>query len=219
MAIIPKNIDIKYLLGILNSNLLSYIVKNTSPFVQGRYYSYTRTYLEKLPIKLPETPEEKQIAKQIIKKVDGILELHKKSSSDIDEILKGQETEKLYNLPSVSFSINDNAKFEGIKIMANKIFINTDDFIQIKDKEIRDFVAVYLNSIEEKLSKAKDVKGLIYKIEVPKSDEILKEIIEKGSFDRAKIKEKVKKLEQEINELVYEIYGLTKEEIKIIEKD
>lgn len=219
VAIIPKNIDIKYLLGILNSNLLSYIVKNTSPFVQGRYYSYTRTYLEKLPIKLPETPEEKQIAKQIIKKVDGILELHKKSSSDIDEILKGQETEKLYNLPSVSFSINDNAKFEGIKIMANKIFINTDDFIQIKDKEIRDFVAVYLNSIEEKLSKAKDVKGLIYKIEVPKSDEILKEIIEKGSFDRAKIKEKVKKLEQEINELVYEIYGLTKEEIKIVEKD
>ncbi|RLI86632.1 MAG: hypothetical protein DRO76_03560 [Candidatus Altiarchaeales archaeon] len=216
VAIIPKDLDIKYLLGLLNSNLLFFFVKNTSPFVQGRYYSYTRRYLEKLPIKLPKTSEEKKIADQIIKKVDAILELNKESSIDIDEVLKDQETEKLYNLPSVSFSIKDNAKFEGIEIKANNIFINQDDYIQIKDKKVLNFVSIYLNSIAEKLKRAKDAKDLIYKIEVPKSDAVLKEIIQKGSVDKAEVNEKIKKLEEEINELVYEIYGITKEEKNII---
>lgn len=216
VAIIPKGVDIKYLLGVLNSNILFFIVKNTSPFVQGRYYSYTRTYLDNLPIKLPETPEEKKIADQIIKKVGEILGLHKSGIVDIGAVLEGEETEKLHQLPKVTFNINDNARFEKIKSEGDKVYINSQDFMEIKDKKIRDFVEIYLNSISEKLSK--DVKNLIFNIVVPKSDEVLKEIIKKGGVDQSQIKEKIKKLEDEINELVYQMYGITKEEIKVIEE-
>jgi len=217
VAIIPKDIDIKYLLGVLNSNLLFYIVKNNSPFVQGRYYSYTRTYLDNLPIKLSETAEEKKITDQIIKKVDEILELNKMRIVDIDAVLECEETENLYNLPKVIFNINEKAKFEKIKVDDSKIYINSQDFVEIKDKKTRDFVKIYFNSYSEKLLKSKEVKNIILNISVPKSEEVFKEIIKKGNLDQSEIIEKIKKLEREINYLVYEIYGLTTKEIQNIE--
>lgn len=204
-----------YVLGLLNSHLLEFYLKQISPYASGKYYRYMTGYLEKLPIKLPETEEEKQIAEQIVNKVDEILELNRKLSVDIDELLKGEETEKLPYLASVSFSIRDDAKFERVEVKGDRIFISSEDYVEIKDKKIRDFVAVYLNSVAEKLSKSKDVKGLIYNIEVPKSDDVLNEIVRR---DKTKIGEGIRKLEEEINGLVFEIYGVTEEEKEITEE-
>ena len=213
----PKDkLDIKYLLGILNSKLSEYFLKKICPIKQGGYFQYSTKFLEKLPIKLPETPEEKKIANQIVKKVDEILELHKSEIVDIDAVLEGKDTEKLHQLPKVSFNISDNAKFEKVKTERSKVYINSNDFIEIKDKKIKDFVEIYFNSNGEKLSKSKDAKNLILNIPVPKSDELLKEIIKKGGANQSQLKEKTKKLEEEIDELVYQIYGTTKGEKKLI---
>ncbi len=211
--------DPKYLLGLLNSSILEFFFKQISPFISGGYYRYINQYLEKLPIKLPETAEEKKLADQITKKVDEILELHKSGIVDIDAVLEGEETEKLCNLPKVTFNIDDEAKFEKVKIDGDKVYINSQDFIEVKDKKIRDFVEVYLNSNSEKLSKSKDVKSMILNISVPKSDEVVRDIIKKGGADQSQIKEKIKKLEEEINELVYQMYGITTEERKIVEEN
>lgn len=209
----------KYFLAILNSNLTNFFIRQVGVIHGSGYYKYEDRFIKNLPIKLPETPEEKKIADQIIKKVDEILELHKSGIVDIDAILDGEETEKLYNLPKVTFSISDSAKFEIIKADDSKIFINSQDFIEIKDKKTKDFVEVYLNSNSEKLAKAKDVKNMILNISVPKSDEVLKEMIKKGSFDQSELKGKIDKLEGEINDWVYEIYGITKEERNIVEEN
>jgi len=208
-----------YILGLLNSTLLEFYLKLFLPIKSGGWYEYNRQYLENLPIKLPETPEEKKIAHQIIEKVDGILDMYKSRIVDIDAALEGEETEKLYNLPNVVFNINDNAKFEKLKIDENRVYINSQDFIEIKDKKIRDFVEVYLNSISEKVSKTKDAKKIILNISVPKSADLLKEVIKKGITDRTQTEEKTRKLEKEIDHLVYAIYGLTEDDIKIIERD
>jgi len=213
------DINTKYVLGLLNSTLLEFYFKHISVYLGRSGYRYTKQHLEKLPIKLPETQEEKKIAEQIIKKVDEILELHKSRIIDIDAVLGSEETEKLYSLPKVTFSISDDARFENIKVEGSKIFINSQDFIEIKDKKIRDFVEVYLNCNKEKFIKAKDVKNLILNIPVPNSDEVLKDIIEKCKVDQSEIIEKIKNLEDEINELVYQIYGITKEEKEIIESN
>ena len=218
VAIIPKNIDIKYLLGILNSNFLFFIVKNTSPFVQGRYYSFTRTYLDDLPIKISTSSEEKKIADKIIKKVDEIIELHKMGILDIDVILEGKETEKICNLSKVTFSLRDETRFELVKVKDDQIYINSQDFVEVKDKKIREYMEIYFNCNSDKFSKSKDVKNMILNIPVPKSDEIIKEIIKKGSVNYPKVKEKIQRLEQEINDLVYELYGLNKKEIAIVEE-
>ena len=56
---------------------------------------------------------------------------------------------------------------------------------------------------------------MIYNIGVPKSDDILNEIVRR---DKTEIEEEIRKLEKEINELVFEIYGVT-EEREIIEAE
>ncbi len=220
MNFTDKDLKIHLLfLGILNSKLIEFIFRGISVKLGAKGYRYITQYMERLPIKLPETPEEKKIADQIIKKVDEILELHKSGVVDIDAVLEGEETEKLCNLSKVTFGISDNAKFEKIKTDGSKIYINPEDFIEIKDKKLLDFIAVYLNSNSEKLAKAKDVKNMILNIPIPKSDEVLKEMIKKGSFDQSELKGKIDKLEGEINDLVYEIYGITKEERNIVEEN
>ena len=211
--------DPRYLLGMLNSSTLEFFLKKISPFISGGYYRYINQYLEKLPIKLPETAEEKKIADQITKKVDEILEINKSGIMDIDSVLESEETEKLHSLPKAAFSISNDAKFNKVKTEASKIYINSQDFIEIKDKKVRDFVEVYLNSKKDELVKSKDIKNIILNISVPKSDELLKDIIKKGGKDQFQIKDKVKKMEEKINELVYKIYKITKEERKIVEEN
>ncbi|MCK4348744.1 MAG: N-6 DNA methylase [Thermoplasmatales archaeon] len=206
----------KYFLAILNSNLTNFFVRQVGVIHGSGYFKFEDRFIKNLPIKLPETLEENKIADKIIKKVNEILELNKSGILDIDDILKDEESEKLGKLPKISFSIRDEAKFENVTTKGNKIFISPDDFIEIKDKKIFDFVKVYLNFNKDKFSKAKDIKSIIINLPVPKSDNVLKETIKKGGIDPSKVKKEIDGLEEEINELVYEIYGIKKER-KIIE--
>jgi len=51
--ILKEGVDIsyKYLLALLNSKVLDFVLKSTSPFISGGYYSYQTKYLNNLPIK------------------------------------------------------------------------------------------------------------------------------------------------------------------------
>ena len=223
-TIIPKDKDpdldkIFYILGLLNSQLMEFFSKTDGKALGKKGYEFEKQFLERLPIKLPETEEEKKIANQIIEKVDEILELHKSSSINIDEILEDKETEKLCSLPGVTFHMKDDARFENVKIEGNKIYINSEDYIEIRDERVRKFVNVYFNLKKDELVKSEEVKSIILNLPVPKSEEVIKEIVNKGSIDRLQIEEKIKKLEDEINDLVYILYGITLEERKIIEEN
>ncbi len=217
VAILSEGFDPRYLLGLLNSKLLFFVVKNTSPFVQGRYYSYTRTYLEKLPIKIPKTSEEKKIANEIINKVDKINKLNKSLSISINEIIKDIETIKLCNTPKVKFSIDDNTRFEDMKKDGSKIFIDKSNFLEINDKKTLDYVSIYLQKSREALSKIDNIKSEIINIPIPKSTEIMDDIIKKGILDQKEISTNVINFEKELDRLVYDIYGLTNKDISVIE--
>ncbi len=90
VAIIPKKINIYLLLGLLNSKLLGAYITAISPYVQGKYYNYSRSYIEKMPIKLPSNKKEEAIAEKITEKVKEILKLKKK---DADADTKKHESE------------------------------------------------------------------------------------------------------------------------------
>jgi type I restriction-modification system DNA methylase subunit len=217
--IIDIQTDPKYILALLNSKLMNfyYLSKFATAHVAGGYISINGVHLNKLPIKLPMTKDEKKSKDQIIKNVDKILELNKSFLEDINTIVRNVDFEKISNIPKVNFSIRDNIKFDKITLKDSKIFINKDDFIEIKDKRILEYVKIYLQKNTDDISRADDVKSLVINIPVPKSTEIINEIIDKGNIDPIKIGQQVKKLEQEIDELVYKIYGLTKKDIDIIE--
>ncbi len=93
VIIIPKNINIYFLLGLLNSRLLFAYISLISPFVQGKYYSYGQIYIERLPIKVPINRQEEVFAEKIITLVKEIIKQKKKDintkniETEIDDVV------------------------------------------------------------------------------------------------------------------------------------
>lgn len=95
VAIIPKKVNKYFLVGLLNSKLLEAYITDISPYVQGKYYNYSKSYVEKLPIKIPTNTKEEKLSETIIERVKEILRLKKKDENadtrkledDIDEMV------------------------------------------------------------------------------------------------------------------------------------
>jgi len=200
---------------------MEFYFKRISSFLGKEGYRYKKVYLDVLPIKLPKTTKEKELAENIIKKVDEILTINKTlqelKTLDISNLIKNKKTKKISDF--VSFSIRDNAKFSGLRVQDNKIYLNLVDYIKVKDKTILKYIKTYLNLIKEQLKKSKDIKEIIYNIEVPINKQDIKIILSKlsSSSKKEEFLNKVKRLEREIDRLVYNLYSLNKKEQKIIE--
>ena len=102
VAIVPKNIDIFLLLGLLNSRLAEEFIMNTSPYVQGRYYNYSKTYIEKIPVKLPKTDREIKIAKEIIARVKEIIKNKRKNKEAETASIEAEIDRLVFDLYGVS---------------------------------------------------------------------------------------------------------------------
>jgi adenine-specific DNA-methyltransferase len=109
----------KYLLGILNSKLSQFILKETCDKVQGGFYRLKMIYIERLPIKIPETTEESKLKNCIETAVEKILEVkrlleHTRTERDKTYLKNKAETldkgidlsvYKLYNLSQEQINI------------------------------------------------------------------------------------------------------------------
>jgi len=69
-----------YILGLLNSKLLDWFLKQSSSPYRGGYYSYNRQYIENIPICLIDSsnPTEKVQHDKLVALVESMLELQKK---------------------------------------------------------------------------------------------------------------------------------------------
>jgi len=74
-AVLPNiPIDLYYLCGILNSKCLdTFLQKITTPFHSG-WFAYSKLYLAQIPIKLPETSEDRKLAGRITESVRAIMD-------------------------------------------------------------------------------------------------------------------------------------------------
>ncbi len=80
-GIIPKeDMPIKYLLGILNSRLIEYLLKRKSTKFRGGYYSCEARFIKSLPI-FSDLKEKQPIVNEITRYVGLILDLNKKRIS------------------------------------------------------------------------------------------------------------------------------------------
>jgi hypothetical protein len=102
----------QYILGLLNSKVLEFFLKQISPYASGKYYRYMTSYLEQIPIIQPVTDKERKNAEQLINKVEEVIKLKKKNSEantqeiedEIDDIVF-----KLYKITSEERKIIENA--------------------------------------------------------------------------------------------------------------
>ncbi len=67
-GVIPKKdsgLTLEYLCGLLNSSLLDWRLKQISTRFRGGHYSYGKQFIERLPIKIPESEKETELASEI----------------------------------------------------------------------------------------------------------------------------------------------------------
>lgn len=73
-AVVTDKADLTYLCGLLNSTLLdAFLQRVTTPFHSG-WFAYSKAYIKQIPIKLPATAEDKQLAAQISECVRAIMD-------------------------------------------------------------------------------------------------------------------------------------------------
>ena len=210
----------KYLLGLLNSTLLEFYFKNIAAYLGKKGFRFQKQYLDKLPIKLPQTSEEKEIARQIVQLVDRILE-------------KAELEQKIEVFPDsyIEKYRGEGAEFIRIVCIAKREYKALKPYIQLThDGAYR----VYLSS-DEWLPQDFDNKiGAEYavtalsgrgvkkeeRIELlaPKSTRIVKDIFMNYEKDQeGLVKESIESLERKIDELVYPLYEIAPNERETIE--
>jgi len=214
-----EKIEPIYLLGILNSKLSEFYVKAVSPFISGGYYRYLTQYLEGIPVRLPETSEEGQLADQIVEKVKSILQqiephrlIEKFPETYINEYrLKGEEFDEI----DYTFSAGHTGLKPFLSGLPSKGYVvypsEDEDFIWVDTKEKAQYLALALRNRTVK-------QNATIEILVPRDNLIVTEILERVKKTIQKIKATpIDQLEEEINELVYELYGLNEDDKAIIE--
>jgi len=72
--LLRKNtLSLEYCCGLLNSSLLDWLLRKVSSRFRGGFYSYAKRFLERLPIKVPQTTEQIESAKRIVQLVERIV--------------------------------------------------------------------------------------------------------------------------------------------------
>jgi hypothetical protein len=125
--VIPKEgcpVNLKFLLGVLNSTLLEFLHKKTAKAVDGaamtskgqlgRRFSYQTKYLSQLPIAIPKNEEQKRLHDEIVNLVDTMIELRRRWNK-IDVVFDHYMTEPV--VKSQPFKCYyDELKLEEIRI-------------------------------------------------------------------------------------------------------
>ena len=74
---IPPGLSSQYVLGVLNSRLVDWFVKQITTRFHSGWFAYNKQYIEQIPIKIPETAQERKLADEIVQRVERIIEAKK----------------------------------------------------------------------------------------------------------------------------------------------
>ncbi|WP_034889544.1 Eco57I restriction-modification methylase domain-containing protein [Gillisia sp. Hel_I_29] len=188
-------LNLIHLLGILNSKVLWFFIKNTSSVYRGGYFAFNTTYLNPFP--LP--------------KIDQI------RNSDIDKYsIKNIELYRNFNYLIIKFNSFISSKFALQQNISKKLQnwheLKFGEFIKELNKAIK-----VSNKVREKA--AKDSGCIAELVEaLTKRDEFeWMELFEENKKKAVVLQQQIADTDREIDQMVYELYGLTDEEIKIVE--
>jgi hypothetical protein len=232
-SIVPReNVDIKYLLGLLNSDLIEFYFKQISQPIGLGAYRYKTTYTEKLPIKLPKTLEERRVSGQITQVVDQILQLNRQLRM-IEERIKqfpnsyfndGWSIDKLMdivkaqNLTSSSYTVSEKSlRTHYLKDLESKevfrINLAPNEYIDFSSEEVASYVFEVLKTMN------RITKRELLELKIP-AQPYLKNLMNQYRKDKEQIvknEKAVEGLEKQIDDLVYKLYDITYAERRIIE--
>ena len=94
---LAENLPMEYVLGLLNSRVLDWYLKQITTCFHSGWYAYNKQFIERLAIKVPETAAENQLSERISERVRQIIEAKRKLAdaqlSDREQAQLGREVE------------------------------------------------------------------------------------------------------------------------------
>jgi len=223
----------KYILALLNSNVLEFYFKHIASVKQGYYYEYMEKVLERLPIKIPQTDENKKLFDQIVENVDQLLQLAEQTESLKGKIKNFPERylttewsfDKLANmikaisLSRSSYAISGKSlRTRYLKDLEDKeifrIVLASTEYVDLYSEEIASYVLEVLKTLN------RIAKRELLELKIPAQPH-LKSLMDQYRKDKEQIvknEKAVKELEKQIDDLVYKLYDITHQERRIIEQ-
>lgn len=232
-----KGLELEYIISLLNSRLLNFYYQSIS-LESGRTMAQTDIEtIEQIPI-YSATPEQQR---PLIEMTDKMLELNKKLqetkkpfyklvNEEIRNKISLREIEELdfVNIKDSHAKLGDKGKI-GAKQKDNTVVvaINKRHTVKIvcRDEVSTEFLMKYLNNLRTNILSGKDGDSWIERVLNTKIHWDKKSNLEKILNQHKTLQSSAKQLKQEIDETdkkidetVYDLYGITKEERKIIEE-
>ena len=222
-GITPNRQDLtpEYLLGLLNSEMFDFYHKTL--FFLARIpegsLRYPKSFYNTIPIKLPKTLEDKKLARQIIRKVETVLQ-----QVNLRRLIVGFPETHLneyrltgaeFNEIKYTFSADHSELKPFLSGLSDRGFVvyphEDEDPIWVDSKEKAQYLILALRNRKVK-------QNDIIKILVPIDNSIVTEILERVKKTVHEIKATpIDQLEEEINELVYQLYGLDEDDKSMIQ--
>lgn len=216
-VIIPKE-RLLLILALLNSRVLEFYFRQSSPFVSGKYYRYKTQYLEILPIKLPRSKIQEELAGEIEKHARRIVQAADKGklldsfpgkylsqmgpSTELDEIL-------------VKFSDNHQRLEPTITGTSNSGYTlypsEGEDGIWLENESLAKYVQLALAN--------RNVgRDDTMRILVPRDRDLAARLVSEFMRDfRNDTAASLEEMERSLESLVAEYYGLDEDDIQILD--
>jgi hypothetical protein len=236
-----SEISLKYILGLLNSNLITFFHWHKSVKAQRDLFPKITLYdLKNFPIYIAK-PDKQQ---ELIMHVNKILELkrnfHQKTNIDFMKYVEKYACQGMFRINHVfTESGFKNALYNGkaktlrsLSLFANENILTITEVnsngkrfgllkFEVKDHFQRQYLKLYLENLtEEQLAEINQYSGNILdkvlRIGIPDYDksEVIRKVVNEWNQLQAEIKVLEKKIEatdKEVDQMVYELYGLTEE--------
>ncbi|MUV60394.1 Eco57I restriction-modification methylase domain-containing protein [Halobacterium sp. CBA1126] len=209
----------KELLGLLNSSVAEFAIKQTSPPLRGKpfRYRYKSQYVNEIPIP-DSTGEIGSIVEKIFKTEDVKRRVQNFPQSYIDSFEGDlgyiQYTWQTKRNP-IDAEIEESGKNSPVAVTAGRTDEITDPLMDRGDREEQKLRAQYVHAAVDGRSMK---KGEEQTIPIPQSRDGVEELIEALEADRQTVKEtSIEDLEAEIDQTVYDLFDLTEDEREVIE--
>lgn len=217
---LPKGkVNLKLMVAILNSKVMEWYYRLTYENCSKLTVNVTQGFLESLPIKVPTTEEDKEIARKIVsgvekilfygasispiaKKVEGIISEWRNEGIELNEISYTFEESHAELQPIVSGTDE-----KGYAIFPHN---NEDPILVETEEQAKVVVALLLNKNVRK----NEIITILLPRDKRKIDQMLKELRE---LSKDKEIFSLEKAHYELNELIYRLYRLKDEDKAMIE--
>jgi len=233
-GILPEDVDAYFLLGLLNSKICEYYLKHIAPIKAGGYFQYSVRYLEKFPIRIPQTEEEMEIAKEISHHTKEIVRLNQIKKENQERIKNfpasylnnswvfGQLANmvKAQNLLQPAYSISEKhlrtdykqRDLDGRETF--RIILATNEFLDFPSEEVASYVLEVLKTMKNV------TKRELLELKIPPNEHRRNLMIQyrKDNEQIVECQKVVQNLEKQIDELVYKLYDISYAERRIIEE-